>query len=187
MICLPNQLPLLTYGVHEVVQYESRWLTDSILEAAEKAGHQDWWFAHDISKAVIEYLRERFPSAFITIDQLYDKIARVLGHMGWDDIAAQLDRKPPPVKISLMEIAELASHGYELEFFRILRHRLEEAATTGCQQILLHGLRDATKHLCRTARWSRACDQLTSDIVDFTQAHFYRITKGADGAGIVLK
>ena len=38
MICLPNQLPLLKYGDHEVVHYESRWLRDSIRAAAEKAG-----------------------------------------------------------------------------------------------------------------------------------------------------
>jgi len=187
MICLPNQLPLLRYGTHEVVQYESRWLTDSILHAAEKAGHEDWWFAKDIARAVIEYLRERFPSSFITIDQLYDKIAKVLNHMGWTDIAAKLDRKPPPVKISLIEISELAGNGYELEFFRILQRRIKDAAQAGSNQVLLFGLRDCIKHLRRARRWTLACDQLRREVIEFSQLHFHHFSKGRNGAGLVLK
>lgn len=187
MICLPNQLPLLRYGTHEVVQYESRWLTDSIMAAAQKAGHEDWWFAHDISRAVIEYLRERFPSTFITIDQLYDKIARVLDHMGWTDIAAKLDRKPPPLKISLVEMAEVASDGFELEFFRILTRRLQDVSQTGCQQVLLFGLRDAVKHLQRARRWTLACEMLSREIIEFSQMKFLRSTGGRNGTGLILK
>ncbi len=187
MICLPNQLPLLKYGDHEVVHYESRWLRDSIRAAAEKAGHDDWWFASDIARAVIEYLRERFPSATITIDQLYDKIERVLKFMGWKDIAAELEAKPPPLRISLVEIADLADR-YELEFFRLLKRRLGDLSITGSQQIQVYGLRPAVKRLRAAKRWSSHCDTLRSEIVHFVRDHYARCLQSESAeSGLVLK
>ena len=37
MVCVPDQLPLLKFGNHEVVSYEARWLSDEITKAATKA------------------------------------------------------------------------------------------------------------------------------------------------------
>jgi hypothetical protein len=186
MICLPNQLPLLKYGDHDVVHYESRWLRDSIHAAATKAGHDDWWFAADIARAVIEYLRERFPSATITIEQLYEKIARVLNYLGWKDIASQLEANPPPLQISLVEIAELAGEGYELEFFRILRRRLNDVAHTGSRQIHVLGVRRAVKQLRAAKRWNPSCDALCEDIVNFVRRQVLR-SESASGIGLVVK
>ena len=73
MICLPSQLPLLRFGNFEVVQYDARWLEDSITAAAERAGHEDWWVAGDIAKGIIEYLRLRYPSNTISVEELYGK------------------------------------------------------------------------------------------------------------------
>ncbi len=185
MICLPNQLPLLKYGDHDVVHYESRWLKDSIRAAAARAGHDDWWFATDIARAVIEYLRERFPSATITIEQLYEKIARVLNYLGWKDIASQLEAKPPPLRVSLVEIAELAGEGYELVFFGLLRQRISDLAFTGSQQIHVHGLRMAVKRLSGAKRWTPACDALCDDIVTFVQREILQ-SESRTGAGIGL-
>ncbi len=126
MICLPSQLPLLRFGNFEVVQYDSRWLEDSIIAAAERAGHDDWWIAADIAKGIIEYLRQRFPANTITVEELYEKISRALAVLGWEDVAKELEVEPPPLRISLAEIAQEAGDGFELAFFRLLRERLAE-------------------------------------------------------------
>ena len=184
MICLSDQLPLLTYGPHQVVHYESRWLKDSIIAAAAKAGHDDWWFAADIARAVIEYLRARFSAATITVDELYDKIDRVLKHMGWDDIAAALVASPPPLRLSLIELAEEAGEGYEMAFFRLLEGRLQGAAETGCEQIHLFGLRPAIKHLNAAQRWSHDCDVLCDQVVDFLRM---RLQAHGENIGLVVR
>ncbi len=166
MIALPNQLPLLQYGDHEVDQYESRWLKDSITEAAHKAGHNDWWFANEIAQAVIEYLRHRFAGTVITIDALYDKIEQVLSHLGWRDIASALQVEPPPIRISLVEIATEAGSGYELNFFELLRRRVREIASISPRQIQVYGLRDAVMEICGAKRWSQRCDSLRAEIIE---------------------
>ncbi|MEM0897797.1 MAG: hypothetical protein AAGJ79_13045 [Verrucomicrobiota bacterium] len=169
MIALPNQLPLLQFGDHEVVQYEHRWLKDSITEAAQKAGHNDWCFANEIAQAVIEYLRERFHGTVITIDDLYEKIERVLSHLGWRDIACELEASPPPLRISLLEVARSASTGYELRFFEILRHRLRNTASASPRQIVVCDMKKAVKQLCGAQRWSNRCDDLRHEIVAFVR------------------
>ena len=117
MVCQPNLLPLLKFGDYEVVSYEARWLSDEITKAANKAGHQDWFFAPDITRAVIEYLKNRFPKNTITVEELFNKIETALAFMGCEDIARTLEIGPPPVRISLMDIAIDAGSGFELEFF----------------------------------------------------------------------
>ncbi|MEM9479179.1 MAG: hypothetical protein AAGA58_05885 [Verrucomicrobiota bacterium] len=169
MIALPNQLPLLQFGDHEVVQYEHRWLKDSITEAAQKAGHNDWCFANEIAQAVIEYLRERFHGSVITIDDLYEKIERVLSHLGWRDIACELEAAPPPLRISLYEIACSAENGYELQFFESLKRRLRNTTSAAPRQIVVCDMKKAVKHLCGVQRWTNRCDYLRHEIVTFVR------------------
>ncbi|MFT4550445.1 MAG: hypothetical protein ACI8XO_003584 [Verrucomicrobiales bacterium] len=170
MICLPSQLPLLRFGNFEVVQYDARWLADSIMAAAERAGHEDWWIADDIAKGIIEYLRQRFPGNTITVEELYEKISRALDVLGWDDVAGELQVGPPPLRISLAEIAQEAGDGFELAFFRLLRERLAETCVTGSQQIQCYGLRKGVKILHRARRWGNRCQCLAEEIAEFLRA-----------------
>lgn len=187
MIALPNQLPLLQFGDHEVVQYESRWLKDSITEAARKAGHNDWWFANEIAQAVIEYLRHRFGGTVITIDDLYEKIERVLSHLGWRDIASELEAEPPPIRISLVDVATSAGSGYELNFFQLLQQRIREVASISTGQIQLYGLRDAVKLLCGAKRWSTKCEALKQEIVVYVRREVCEeMTNNRRRLGLVL-
>ena len=170
MICLPSQLPLLRFGNFEVVQYDARWLEDSIMAAAERAGHADWWIASDIAKGIIEYLRQRYPANTITVDELYEKISRALGVLGWEDVAAELQVGPPPLRISLAEIAKEAGDGFELAFFRLLRERLAETCVTGAQQVQCYGLKPGVKILQRARRWGDRCQRLAEEIAEFLRA-----------------
>ena len=185
MVCQPNVLPLLKFGDYEVVSYEARWLSDEITKAATKAGHEDWFFAGDITRAVIEYLKNRFPKNTITIEELYKKIEAALSFMGCDDIARTLDIGPPPVRISLMEIANEAGSGFELEFFRILREKLIDTEKSGTTQIMCCELRKAVKHLCGAGRWNSACAELTEEINDYIISELARTRHGE--ISLVLK
>lgn len=185
MVCQPNVLPLLKFGDYEVVSYEARWLSDEITKAASKAGHEDWFFAGDITRAVIEYLKNRFPKNTITIEELYKKIETALSFMGCDDIARTLEIVPPPVRISLMDIAHEAGSGFELEFFRILREKLIDTERCGTSQIICCELRRAVKHLCGAGRWNSLCQDLAEEINDYIISELARTRSGE--ISLVLK
>lgn len=187
MICLPSQLPLLRFGNFEVVQYDARWLEDSIVAAAERAGHDDWWIAADVAKGVIEYLRQRYPANTISVEELYAKVARALAVLGWDDIAAELKVGAPPLRISLAEIAAEAGDGFELVFFRLLRERLAETCMTGSLQVQCYGLRQGVKILQRARRWGARCQRLAEEIAEFLRAELGRHGDWTPQMSLVLR
>ena len=105
--------------------------------------------------------------------------------MGCDDIARTLEIGPPPVRISLMEIANEAGSGFELEFFRILREKLINTEKSGTSQIMCCELRKAVKHLCGAGRWNSACAELTEEINDYIISELARTRHGE--ISLVLK
>jgi hypothetical protein len=162
-------------------------LEDSIKAAAERAGHEDWWIAEDIARGIIEYLRQRYPGNTITVEELYEKISRALGVLGWDDVAAQLQVGPPPLRISLAEIAHEAGDGFELVFFRLLRERLAETCVTGSQQVQCYGLKQGVKILHRARRWGTRCQQLAEEIADFLRAELKTYGNWTPQMSLVLR
>ena len=67
-------------------------------------------------------------------------------------------------------IARRASAGaYELDFFHLLGERLAEAH--GTTEIYAHGLQDAVKVLCGTNRWTRRCEHLSQEVLQFLERH----------------
>jgi hypothetical protein len=186
MVCLPDQLPLLKFGNQDAVSYEAHWLADEITKAALKAGHDDWFFAGDITRAVIEYLRHRHPRNTITIEELYLKIEHILEYLGCDDIARTLEIAPPPMKIALHDIAREAGSGYESGFFKILGERLEHSEGAGVGQILCEGLRGAVKRLCRVTRWTPECELLADQIAEFLSCELLR-HRGEGNIDLILR
>ena len=118
MISFREQLPLLRLNCDEVLHYEESWVHDVIQEAAQRSGHGDSWFAEDIAKGVILYLKERFQKTSIGIDELFMKIERTLRAVGFSDIAGNLEHQTPPARICLNAMAEDAGEGFELRFFQ---------------------------------------------------------------------
>lgn len=67
MIALPSNLPLLRVGRFELTAFEPEWLEESIKDAARKAGHDEWWFACDITRSLILFLRNKFAGTVVTL------------------------------------------------------------------------------------------------------------------------
>ena len=105
--------------------------------------------------------------------------------MGCEDIARTLEIGPPPVRISLMDIAIDAGSGFELEFFRILREKLIDTERSGTSQIMCFELRKAVKHLTGAGRWNSKCVELTEEINDYIISELARNRSGE--ISLVLK
>jgi hypothetical protein len=166
MIALPSQLPLLRVGRYELTTYEAAWVEDSIKDAAREAGHDEWWFACDITRSLMMYLRNKFPGTAITIEEMNRRIRQILAKIGFQDIGDRVNLAPPLLHVSLHDLA-MEAEGYELRFFQLLEERLAELMELGVRRITLSHARRGVKTLRAVRNWGPKCDELKQDIVHF--------------------
>lgn len=183
MICLPARLPLLEVGNQAITEYGEGWLSQSISQAAESAGHGKWLFAEDVARGVIEYLRDRFPGSKITLGDLFERISRTLDTIGFPDIAAQLQAAPPPARISLADLAREAGPGCELFFFCSLDERFAEARASGVDRIRFTGFDKCVQALVPDARAVTSREALRAEVL----SHLRHRAASAPGLRLVIR
>ena len=167
MIALPSRLPLLRVGRYELASYEKQWLTEAIEAAARCAGHEEgWWFASDVARSLLLYLRDRYPGTAVTLEEVTEKIQKTLKSIGFGEIGAHLALRPPPLTLSLEALA-VEAEGVELAFFQLLSERLEELRGLGASRLALTGTRSGVKRLRGARNWSPRCEDLAAEIHDF--------------------
>jgi len=173
MIALPSNLPLLRVGRYELTAYEASWVEESIKDAAKAAGHDEWWFACDITRSLMLFLRDRFAGTVITLEEMNRRIRQILGKIGFKDIGDRVNLAPPLLHVSLQELA-IESEGFELRFFQLLEHRLTELMELGARRISLSHARRGVKTLRAARHWGPKCEDLEQEII-----HFLRNRLGA--------
>lgn len=171
MISLASGLPILQVGERGISEYSPEWLETSVRAAAERAGHDEWWFASDIVRSLFVYLRDRFNATVITVGELFEKLRLTLSALGFQDIAGQLRDQVPPFKISLIRMANEAAKGgsYELSFFQRLGRQVDEAVQTGATVVHATGIKAAVRKLRGARRWTTRCDVLQEEIMGFVR------------------
>lgn len=173
MIALPSQLPLLRVGRYDVPAYDADWVEEGIRDAAREAGHDEWFFAADITRSLMIYLRSKFPGTVITLEDLNRRLQQILDKVGFKDIGAHLCLNPPRMQVSLRDLAEEAG-GLELHFFQLLQERLEEIMELGARSITLSHTRESVKKLRAAHHWSGKCEELEREILGFLQKRLLR-------------
>ncbi len=179
MIALKDNLPLVEFDSGHVVAFQRDWLLRSLSQAARKAGYQKWWLAEHVAESVTTYLRYTEENV-ITVPRLAKSVQSVLQVIGYAEIASHFHPAPPPVRISLREIAGAAGNGYELAFFDMLGHRLQELAEMRAPYFELLDLEPCVRHLCAKKIWSRDCDILRAEIVAFIREQIIALHSGAE-------
>jgi len=89
--------------------------------------------------------------------------------IGYSDVARHFRTMPPPVRISLVEIAREAGEGYELLFFELLRSRLRGIIFSEARQVEICDLHRCVKLLRSAKNWRRDCSGLRGEIVSFVR------------------
>lgn len=170
MIALRDSFPLVRFSDGNVMNFEREWLTTALVRAAETAGYKKWWLADHVAESVASYLQRDFNENVVTIGRLEKAVRSVLRVIGYSDIAKFFRTMPPPVRISLAEIAHQAGHGYELVFFEMLRERLRGViASPTTVQVELCDLHCCVKLLRCAKNWRRDCSGLLEEIVSFVR------------------
>lgn len=169
MIALRDDLPLVQFESGQVVAFERGWLVRSLVLAAHKAGYPQWWLAEHVAESVATYLRLRFEENVLGVSRLAQTVQSVLQVIGYAEVATHFEPGPPPVRISLFDLAREAGSGYELAFFDILRRTLDQVISTHASHVDLFDMERCVKHLRTKKIWSRDCDSLRSEIVAFVR------------------
>lgn len=170
MISLIGNRPALQIGRYQVIDYDTAWLDDAIRRAAEAAEFEDFPFVSDIRMGIVEYLETKCPLKLLHLNDLFERMRKMLVKIGCDQIAEKLRPLAPPLTISLAHAALQAGNGFELAFFQTLQSELTELRAAGAEQIHFTGVREASQILRGAAKWNKQCEALYQDILAFIEA-----------------
>ncbi|MDF1811041.1 MAG: hypothetical protein P1V20_02475 [Verrucomicrobiales bacterium] len=163
MIALPHHLPFVKVGTNSITPCQDHWLDQVIIDASAESNVPEW-FATDISKGIQQYLQHSYEGTVIETEELFTKISSTLNEIGLPEVASKIDRSPPPLRISLTDLARRAGEAYELAFFQLLEDRCQEAIHSGATCVEFHGLFNCVRTLRRSRKWSMTADKLRSEI-----------------------
>ncbi|MEX1115118.1 MAG: hypothetical protein WEB53_07705 [Akkermansiaceae bacterium] len=170
MISLIGNRPALQIGRYQVIDYDTAWLDDALSRAARAADHEDFPFVEDIRSGVVRYLETKCDLKLLQLEDLFDRMRKMLVKIGCERIAEKLEPLAPPVTVSLVRAAMEAGNGFELAFFETLRVELGDLRAAGAEVIRFTGLRESSLILRGSAKWNKRCDSLYSEIEAFLKA-----------------
>jgi hypothetical protein len=169
MVAFKEEFPYLQTESGQLFEFNRDWLHAAITRAADKAGYPSWWLTDHVTESIAFYLRLRNDESVVAFSQLSQTVRYVLKVIGYKEIIPHFAPSPPPISISLFEIAEEAGTGYELAFFDLLEKRINILIKTGTENLQLCSLQPCVKHLRGLKVWTRACDALREEIVCFVR------------------
>ncbi len=169
MVAFKEEFPYLRCDSGQLFEFNQQWLHAAITRAADQAGYPSWWLTDHITESITFYLRLRNDEPVVPFSQLSQTVRYVLKVIGYKEIIPFFEPAPPPISVSLVEVAEAAGTGYELAFFDGLEKRIHALVGTGTDSLQLVGLAACVKHLRGAKMWTRACDTLREEIVCFVR------------------
>ncbi len=167
MIAIRHNRPALLVGRHQVFDYDTGWLDAAIRRAARDADHPDFPFVAEIRLGIVEYLESKCPLKLLALEELFDRVRRMLRAIGCTGIAENLRPVAPPVTVSLLRVAGTAGNGFELAFFEALRAELRELRDAGAEEIHFTGLRETAQILSGRDSWNHRCESVLREIEQF--------------------
>jgi hypothetical protein len=169
MVAFKEEFPYLRSDSGQIFEFNRDWLHAAITHAADKAGYPCWWLTDHVTESIAFYLRLRNDEPVVAFSQLSQTVRYVLKVIGYKEIIPHFTPAPPPISVSLLEMAHEAGAGYELAFFDLLEKRIQALIQTGADSLHLCSLQAGVKHLRGTKVWTRACDSLREEIVCFVR------------------
>jgi len=167
MVAFKEEFPYLRSDSGQLFEFNRDWLHAAIRQAADRAGYPSWWLTEHVTESIAFYLRLRTHESVVAFSQLNQTVRYVLKVIGYKEIVPHFKPAPPPISVSLYEIAEAAGAGYELAFFDLLEKRIDAILATGAREMHFFGLQPSIKHLRGAKAWSRPCDALREEVTCF--------------------
>src|SRR5207253_8926502 len=177
MVAFKEEFPYLRTDSGQLFEFNRDWLHAAITRAADEAGYPRWWLTDHVTESIAFYLHLRNDENVVAFNQLSQTVRYVLKAIGYKEIVPHFAPSPPPISISLLDIAQHDGAGYELAFFDLLEKRISALIATGADNLQLCSLQSCVKYLRGVKTWTRACDALRQEIVCFVRE---RLTPASD-------
>jgi hypothetical protein len=154
----------------EHVPCSAEWITLELM--GEGASWIDPNIIHNVSAAVLHYFKEELQRDYISVSEFALALERALRGFG---LTVYADSETAPaaaeeavvLESNLQELACSAGKGFELQFFPNLREELKNKMDQSPRVLRFRGLRGCVKQLAGTERWTRQCQNLNDQIVDY--------------------
>jgi hypothetical protein len=125
-------------------------------------------FVQHATKAVFHYFKKELGRQTVTADEFAAALEKVLrGFAATAQLAAPAEAQPRVLEYDLCRLALESGQGCEIFFFPRLRAELQRHMREAPRAVRFRGLRGCVKHLAGAQRWSRRCETLESEIVDY--------------------
>ena len=131
------------------------------------------------SAAVLHYFKHELQRQSVSVGEFALALEKVLRSFGLSvtadpKIEPPVESTPPRMlESNLNDLARKAAReGFELLFFAQLRQELKLKLEQSPNILRFHNLRDCVKQLEGVKRWSRRCQKLYEQIVDFLRSCF---------------
>src|SRR5256714_10676985 len=167
MVAFKEEFPYLRCDSGQLFEFNRDWLYAAINRAADQAGYPRWWLTDHGTESIAFYLRLRNDEDVVAFRQLAETVQYVLKAIGYKEIIPYFTPAPPPISVSLLDIAHEAGAGYELAFFDLLEKRIAALLESGVDNLQFSALAASIKHLRSVKVWTCACDTLRGEIVCF--------------------
>ena len=167
MISYIGNRPALQIGTHQVFDYDTSWLEDALRRAARAADHEDFPLVSEIRNGVELYLENQCALRLLQLEDLFERMRKMLVKIGCERIAEKLEPLAPPLTFSLVAAARSAGNGFELAFFETIRVELAQLREAGAEDIRFIGLRESALILRGESKWNRQCDTMLAEITTF--------------------
>jgi hypothetical protein len=171
VIALIGNRPVLQVGRHQVSCYDYQWLRDALCRAVHAADHKDFPFVDEICQGIFHYLENKCPLRLLPLPALYDKMRRMLEHIGCEGIAQELKPLAPPVQVCLLRLLHEHDCRVELALFPMLRREIDELCAAGANEIRFLHIREATMLIRGTDKWDKHSARLQREIEGFLQSY----------------
>lgn len=171
MIALIGNRPVLQVGRHQVSCYDSQWLRDALCRAMHAADREDFPFVDEICQGIFHYLENKCPLRLLPLPALYDKMRRMLEHIGCETIAQALQPLAPPVQVCLLRLLQEHDCLVELALFPMLRREIDDLCVAGANEIRFLHIKEAAMRIRGTQKWDKHCERLRQEIEGFLQSY----------------
>jgi hypothetical protein len=158
--------------------------------AVEIVGEAHGWLEPETLRhaaaSVFHYFKTELARDVVTVGEFSLALEKVLHRLGYSIHAHEPGCSPDESPAAdLARLARDTGDGLELFFFPRLRHELRDRLRHGPNVVRFRGLRRCVKQLAGARRWSRRCDLLQQQIVEYLRGCLTAETAPNDCALVV--
>jgi hypothetical protein len=136
--------------------------------------------------AVLHYFREELGRTSVSMAEFSEALEHALSNLGFKIKPAQVQSDSSRIaEADLLRLAFQSGKGCELFFFLSLREELRRKLNASPEVLCFRGLRVCVKQLTGAKRWSRRCQSLNDQIVEYLRTCL-TAEKGGESCALVV-